>query len=48
MIGAAYGFEVTHILSRDEFAALPAILSRPGPQFVVRSTAPFNAVRPGR
>jgi acetolactate synthase I/II/III large subunit len=45
MIGAAYGFEVTHILSRDEFAALPAILARPGPQFVIVETS-LDAVRP--
>jgi acetolactate synthase I/II/III large subunit len=47
MIGAAYGFEVTHILSRDEFAALPAILARPGPQFVIVETS-LDAVRPRR
>jgi acetolactate synthase I/II/III large subunit len=45
MIGAAYGFEVTHILSRDELAALPAILARPGPQFVIVETS-LDAVRP--
>jgi acetolactate synthase I/II/III large subunit len=47
MIGAAYGFGVTHILSRDELAALPAILARPGPQFVIVETS-LDAVRPGR
>jgi acetolactate synthase I/II/III large subunit len=47
MIGAAYGFEVTHILSRDELAALPAILTRPGPQFVIVETS-LDAVRPRR
>ena len=45
MIGAAYGFEVTHILARDELAALPAILARPGPQFVIVETS-LDAVRP--
>ena len=45
MIGAAYGFEVTHILSRDELAALPAILARPGPQFIIVETS-IDAVRP--
>jgi acetolactate synthase I/II/III large subunit len=45
MIGAAYGFEVTHILSREELAALPAILSRPGAQFVIVETS-LDAVRP--
>jgi acetolactate synthase-1/2/3 large subunit len=47
MIGAAYGFEVTHILARDELAALPAILARPGPQFVIVETS-LDAVRPRR
>jgi acetolactate synthase-1/2/3 large subunit len=47
MIGASYGFEVTHILSRDEIAALPAILARPGPQFIIVETS-LDAVRPGR
>jgi acetolactate synthase-1/2/3 large subunit len=46
MIGGAYGFEVTRILSRNELAALPAILARPGPQFVVVETS-LDAVRPG-
>ncbi len=45
MIGAAFGFEVTRILSRKELDALPAILARPGPQFVVVETS-INAVRP--
>ncbi len=45
MIGAAYGFEVTHILSRGELPALPAILARPGPQFVIVETS-LDAVRP--
>jgi acetolactate synthase I/II/III large subunit len=46
MIGAAYGFEVTRILSREELAGLPAILTRPGPQFVIVETS-LDAVRPG-
>jgi acetolactate synthase I/II/III large subunit len=45
MIGAAYGFEVTRILSRGELAALPAVLGRPGPQFVIVETS-LDAVRP--
>jgi acetolactate synthase I/II/III large subunit len=45
MIGASYGFEVTRILSRDELAALPAILARPGPQFVIIETS-LDAVQP--
>jgi acetolactate synthase I/II/III large subunit len=47
MIGAAYGFEVTHILARDELGALPAILARPGPQFIIVETS-LDAVRPRR
>jgi acetolactate synthase I/II/III large subunit len=47
MIGAAYGFEVTHILAHDELAALPVILARPGPQFVIVETS-LDAVRPRR
>jgi acetolactate synthase I/II/III large subunit len=47
MIGAAYGFEVTRIVSRDELAALPAILARPGPQFIIVETS-LDAVRPRR
>jgi acetolactate synthase-1/2/3 large subunit len=45
MIGAAYGFAVTRILSRDALDTLPAILARPGPQFVIVETS-LDAVRP--
>ncbi len=45
MIGAAFGFKVTRILSRKELDALPAILARPGPQFVIVETS-IDAVRP--
>jgi acetolactate synthase I/II/III large subunit len=45
MIGAAFGFAVTRILSRKELDALPSILARPGPQFVVVETS-MDAVRP--
>jgi acetolactate synthase I/II/III large subunit len=45
MIGAAFGFAVTRILSRKELHALPAILARPGPQFVIVETS-LDAVRP--
>jgi acetolactate synthase I/II/III large subunit len=45
MIGAAFGFTVTRILSRKELDALPAILVRPGPQFVIVETS-LDAVRP--
>jgi acetolactate synthase-1/2/3 large subunit len=45
MIGAAFGFAVTRILSRKELDALPAILARPGPQFVIVETS-LDAVRP--
>jgi acetolactate synthase I/II/III large subunit len=45
MIGAAFGFAVTRILSRKELDALPAILARPGPQFVIVETS-IDAVRP--
>ena len=44
MIGAAFGFEVTRILSRKELDALPAILARPGPQLVIVETS-IDAVR---
>jgi acetolactate synthase I/II/III large subunit len=47
MIGAAFGFAVTRILSRKELDALPAILARPGPQFVIVETS-LDAVRPKR
>jgi acetolactate synthase I/II/III large subunit len=47
MIGAAFGFAVTRILSREELDALPAILSRPGPQFIIVETS-LDAVRPQR
>jgi acetolactate synthase-1/2/3 large subunit len=45
MIGAAFGFDVTRILSRKDLDALPAILARPGPQFVIVETS-LDAVRP--
>jgi acetolactate synthase-1/2/3 large subunit len=45
MIGAAFAFEVTRILSRRDLDALPAILARPGPQFVIVETS-LDAVRP--
>jgi len=47
LIGRAFGFEVTRIASRGELEALPAILARPGPQFVIVETS-MDAVRPGR
>jgi len=47
MIGAAFGFAVTRILARNELEALPAILARPGPQFVIVETS-LDAVRPNR
>ncbi len=46
LIGRAFGFEVTRIASRKELEALPAILARPGPQFVIVQTS-MDAVRPG-
>jgi acetolactate synthase-1/2/3 large subunit len=45
MIGAAFGFAVTRILSRKELDALPSILARPGPQFVIVETS-MDAVGP--
>jgi acetolactate synthase-1/2/3 large subunit len=45
MIGTAFGFTATRILSREELDALPAILARPGPQFVIVETS-IDAVRP--
>jgi acetolactate synthase I/II/III large subunit len=47
LIGRAFGFEVTRIASRGELQALPAIIARPGPQFVIVKTS-LDAVRPGR
>jgi acetolactate synthase-1/2/3 large subunit len=45
MVGAAFGFEVTRIFSRKDLDTLPAILARPGPQFVIVETS-LDAVRP--
>jgi acetolactate synthase-1/2/3 large subunit len=45
LIGRAFGFEVTRIASRGELDALPAIIARPGPQFVIVETS-MDAVRP--
>jgi acetolactate synthase-1/2/3 large subunit len=45
MIGAAFRFHVTRILSVGDLEALPAILARPGPQFVIVETS-LDAVRP--
>jgi acetolactate synthase I/II/III large subunit len=45
LIGRAFGFEVTRIASRMDLAALPAILARPGPQFIIVETS-LDAVRP--
>jgi acetolactate synthase-1/2/3 large subunit len=47
LIGRAFGFETTRIRSRPELDALPAILARPGPQFVIVETS-LDAVRPQR
>src|ERR1700719_1267782 len=47
LIGRAFGFEVTRIASRGELEALPALLARPGPQFMIVETS-MDAVRPGR
>jgi hypothetical protein len=38
---------VTRILSRNELDALPSILARPGPHFVIVETS-LDAVRPNR
>jgi acetolactate synthase I/II/III large subunit len=45
MIGAAFRFQVTRILSAADLKALPAILAQPGPQFVIVETS-LDAVRP--
>jgi len=47
LIGRAFGFEVTRIATREELEALPEIIARPGPQFVIVATS-LDAVRPGR
>jgi len=47
LIGRAFGFEVTRIASRTELVALPEIIARPGPQFVIVETS-LDAVRPGK
>ncbi|MBN8942910.1 MAG: acetolactate synthase [Rhizobiales bacterium] len=39
LIGRAFGFSVTRIRSTGELAGLPAILARPGPEFVVVDTS---------
>ncbi|QCI67162.1 thiamine pyrophosphate-binding protein [Phreatobacter stygius] len=39
LIGRAFGFNVTRIRSTGELAGLPAILARPGPEFVVVDTS---------
>jgi acetolactate synthase I/II/III large subunit len=38
-IGRAFGFETTRIETPEELAALPAILARPAPQFVIVKTS---------
>lgn len=39
LIGRAYGFDVTRILTANDLARLPEILERPGPQLVVVDTS---------
>jgi len=46
LIGRAFGFEVTRIAKREELEALPGIIARPSPQFVIVETS-LDAVRPG-
>jgi len=45
LIGRAFGFAVTRIASRQELGELPAIMAKPGPQFVIVETS-LDAVRP--
>lgn len=47
LIGQAFGFAVTRIATKEELNELPAILARPGPQFIVVATS-LDAVRPKR
>jgi acetolactate synthase-1/2/3 large subunit len=47
LIGQAFGFAVTRIATKEELNELPAILARPGPQFIVVATS-LDAVRPNR
>ena len=47
LIGRAFGFAPTRISSRPELDALPAILAKPGPQFVIVETS-LDAVWPQR
>lgn len=45
LMGQAFGFEVTRIGKADELHALPEILGRPGPQFVLVNTS-LKAILP--
>jgi acetolactate synthase-1/2/3 large subunit len=45
LIGRAFGYDVTRIDHADDLALLPAILARPGPQFVIVKTS-LQAVLP--
>jgi acetolactate synthase-1/2/3 large subunit len=45
LIGQAFGFEATRISTMAELAALPGIIAKPGPQFVIVETS-IDAVRP--
>ena len=45
LIGQAFGFAVMRIATVEELQALPAILARPGPQFIVETS--IDALRPG-
>ena len=46
LMAQAFGFEVVHIGAPEELAQLPAILARPGPDFVIVETS-LKAVLPG-
>jgi acetolactate synthase I/II/III large subunit len=46
LIGRAFGFGVSRIRTASEVAALPAILARPGPQFIIVETS-VQAILPG-
>jgi acetolactate synthase-1/2/3 large subunit len=45
LVGQAFGFTVTRITTVEQLAALPALLARPGPDFVIVETS-MNAVLP--
>jgi acetolactate synthase I/II/III large subunit len=45
LIGAAFGYPVTHVRSRDDLPALAEVFARPGPAFIVVETS-VQAITP--